>query len=56
MQAIKILNRKEDNKREVENSKGEIIHNTEEGLKEITNYFENILLKNPQKKFYWKRK
>ena len=44
-QAVRTLNRKEDNTILVENSKGEIIHNTEEELKEITKYFENIFKK-----------
>ena len=45
-QAVRILNQKEDNTILVENSKGEIIHNKEEELEEITNYFENIFKQN----------
>ena len=41
-QAVRVLNKKQDNTILVENSKGEIIHNTEEEVKEITKYFENI--------------
>ena len=44
-QAVRTLNRKEDNTILIHNSKGEIIHNEEEELKEITKYFENIFKK-----------
>ena len=41
-QAVRELNKKEDNTILIENDKKEIIHNTEEEIKEITHYFENI--------------
>ena len=41
-QAVRELNKKEDNVIIVENSNGEIIHSVEEELKEITNYFKDI--------------
>ena len=44
-QAIRTLNRKEYNTILIHNSKGEIIHNDEEELIEITKYFENIFKK-----------
>ena len=41
-QAVRVLNKKEDNTIIVQNNKGETIHSVEEELKEITKYFENI--------------
>ena len=41
-QAVRVLSRQEDDKIIVHNSKGDIIHSTEDELKEITKYFENI--------------
>ena len=41
-QAVRELNKKEDNVIIVENSNGEILHSVEEELKEITNYFKDI--------------
>ena len=40
--AVRLLNKKEDNTILVENSEGDLIHSTEEEIKEITKYFENI--------------
>ena len=41
-QAVKLVNKKEENNIIVHNSKGEIVHSKEEELIEITKYFENI--------------
>ena len=41
-QAVREINKKEDNTIIIENSKNEIIHNTEKEIEEITKYFENI--------------